>query len=98
MPFSQTIVLFQVSEGSFVRAMDVSGIDLTKEDLGLLINRYRAPGGGGLIDYQKFCDQSNKVRNTTTTTTTTPGRSHRPVSHMMYSWAERTPFLSLVVC
>ncbi|CAM9420101.1 unnamed protein product [Laminaria digitata] len=43
--------------------MDVSGIGLTKDDLGLLINRYRAPGGGGLIDYQKFCDQSNKVRS-----------------------------------
>lgn len=52
-----------MSEGSFVRAMDVSGIGLTKEELGLLIQRYRAPGDGGLIDYQKFCDQSNKVRN-----------------------------------
>ncbi|CAN0524630.1 unnamed protein product, partial [Scytosiphon promiscuus] len=60
MPYSQPLILFQVSEGSFVRAMDVSGIGLTKEELGLLINRYRTPGGGGLIDYQKFCDQSNK--------------------------------------
>lgn len=42
--------------------MDASGIDLTKEELGLLINRYRVPAGNGAIDYQKFCDQSNKVR------------------------------------
>lgn len=42
--------------------MDVSGIGLTRAELGLLANRYRVPGGGGFIDYQKFCDQSNKVR------------------------------------
>lgn len=46
-----------------MRAMNASGIDLTKEELGLLINRYRVPAGNGAIDYQKFCDQSNKVRN-----------------------------------
>lgn len=53
----------QVNETTFVRAMNASGIDLTKEELGLLIKRYRIPAGNGLIDYQKFCDQSNKVRN-----------------------------------
>lgn len=50
-----------MSEASFVRAIDASGIGLTKEELGLVINRYRVPGGGGAIDYQRFCDQSNKV-------------------------------------
>eukprot|EP00903_Cladosiphon_okamuranus_P012495 g11700.t1 len=51
----------KVTETTFVRAMNASGIGLTKEELGLLINRYRIPAGNGLIDYQKFCDQSNKV-------------------------------------
>lgn len=61
------LVLMQVSEASFVRAMDASGIGLSREELGLVINRYRVPGGGGAIDYQRFCDQSNKVREMTTT-------------------------------
>lgn len=51
----------QVSEVSFVRAMDASGIGLTRDELGLVISRYKIPGGGGGINYQKFCDQSNKV-------------------------------------
>ncbi|CBJ31039.1 conserved unknown protein [Ectocarpus siliculosus] len=51
----------KVNETTFVRAMNASGIGLTQEELGLLINRYRLPAGSGLIDYQKFCDQSNKV-------------------------------------
>ncbi|CAB1116756.1 unnamed protein product [Ectocarpus sp. CCAP 1310/34] len=51
----------KVNETTFVRAMNASGIGLTQEELGLLINRYRLPAGNGLIDYQKFCDQSNKV-------------------------------------
>lgn len=28
----------------------------------MLLDRYRVPGGGGAIDYQRFCDQCNKVR------------------------------------
>lgn len=43
--------------------MNASGIGLTDEELGLLINRYRVPAGNGAIDYQKFCDQTNKVWN-----------------------------------
>lgn len=46
-----------------MRAMNASGIDLTQEELGLLINRYTIPTGKGAIDYQKFCDQMNKVGN-----------------------------------
>lgn len=51
--------------------MNASGIGLTQEELGLLINRYRLPAGNGLIDYQKFCDQSNKVCQTLQTSTRT---------------------------
>lgn len=42
--------------------MDASGIGLTREELGLVISRYKIPGSGGGINYQKFCDQSNKVK------------------------------------
>ncbi|CAM9108925.1 unnamed protein product [Ectocarpus sp. 12 AP-2014] len=59
-PFDVTLTK-KVNETTFVRAMNASGIGLTQEELGLLINRYRLPAGNGLIDYQKFCDQSNKV-------------------------------------
>lgn len=52
-----------MNETTFVRAMNASGIGLTQEELGLLINRYAVPAGNGAIDYQKFCDQMNKVRN-----------------------------------
>lgn len=55
------ISISKVSEASFVRAMDASGIGLNREELDMLVNRYRVPGGGGAIDYQRFCDQSNKV-------------------------------------
>lgn len=58
---SGCVGISQVSEASFVRAMDASGIGLTREELGLVINRYKIPEGGGAVNYQKFCDQSNKV-------------------------------------
>ncbi|CAM9953786.1 unnamed protein product [Pylaiella littoralis] len=51
----------KVNKSTFVRAMDASGIGLTQEELGLLINRYTVPAGNGAIDYQIFCDQMNKV-------------------------------------
>lgn len=41
--------------------MNASGIGLTEVELGLLINRYKVPAGDGAIDYQKFCDQMDKV-------------------------------------
>lgn len=41
--------------------MDASGINLTNPELNLLMDRYRVPGTSGAIDYQRFCDQSNKV-------------------------------------
>ncbi|CAM9943648.1 unnamed protein product [Scytosiphon promiscuus] len=51
----------KVNETTFVRAMNTSGIGLTEQELGLLINRYKVPAGDGAIDYQKFCDQMDKV-------------------------------------
>lgn len=63
LPSSPKLPCIQVNKSTFVRAMDASGIGLTQEELGLLINRYTVPAGNGAIDYQIFCDQMNKVRN-----------------------------------
>lgn len=52
----------QVSNESFERAMGASGIHLKPEELALLKLRYQVPGLRGVVNYQRFCDQIDKVR------------------------------------
>jgi len=55
----------RVTFSQFHRAIIASGIDVTVTEIGLLQRRYEVinshDGKGGEVDYNKFCDQINKV-------------------------------------
>ncbi|OQS07067.1 hypothetical protein THRCLA_00923 [Thraustotheca clavata] len=50
----------KVSAEQFTRAIDASGIRLSKEEIGLLIAKYRLPEDAKLVDYRRFCDLIDK--------------------------------------
>ena len=56
------------TKSQFYRALTISNVSLTKDEVDMLVNRYEVPadmmpdGKSDMVNYKKFCDQIDKVR------------------------------------
>ncbi|GMH66791.1 hypothetical protein TL16_g04508 [Triparma laevis f. inornata] len=55
------------TKSQFYRALTISNVSLTKDEVDMLVNRYEVPadmmpdGKSDMVNYKKFCDQIDKV-------------------------------------